>query len=75
MNKILRQALEALVSPECYCGSSKQEGHTFCNRCYNHLPPRMRVALYSKRNYGHAWKVAVEWLQENVLPKQAEIFK
>jgi hypothetical protein len=64
--------IDELKSNGCACDRWKGEGHSFCKRCYDALPPDMQRNLYRalNRGYEEAYEEAKKYLEENVWPDQ-----
>jgi hypothetical protein len=50
---VVRAVLAELKADHCCCGKRKREMQTFCFRCYELLPPKVRSGLYASMFNGY----------------------
>lgn len=70
---LVREAIADLKSDYCsVCGAAKNQGHSFCRKCFYKLPFAARRRLYTplSRGYPQIYKAAKEtllalWQQSN----------
>jgi hypothetical protein len=71
----LSESLNAQAERETYsenvcqgCKGYKEQGHSFCIRCYKSMPATLRRKLQdaTKQTFGTAYDDAKSWLRENL---------